>query len=73
MTTRPTNQHLKLLLLDCGQIGDDVGAALNLLCDALGDEEEQIRGEDTQAMQSGDYDTANVYESYSERNAGTYA
>jgi hypothetical protein len=52
------SQQLKLLPLDSGQTGDDVGAALNLLRDALGDEEQRIRGEGSQAMQRGDYDTA---------------
>ena len=52
------NQQLKLLSLDSNQTGDDVGAALNLLRDALGDEEKRIRDEGSQAMQRGDYDTA---------------
>ncbi len=36
----------------------DVGVALNLLREALGEEEKRIRGEGSQAMAKGDYDTA---------------
>lgn len=43
---------------DVDQPGDDVGAALGLLRDAVGDEEKRIRAEGSQAMQRGDYDTA---------------
>jgi restriction system protein len=37
---------------------DDVGTALGLLQDALGDEEQRIRTEGARAMQNGDFDTA---------------
>ena len=46
---------------------DDVGAALHLLRDALGDEETRIRGEGSQAMQKGDYDTATAVIDFAKR------
>jgi restriction system protein len=52
------NRQLKLPLPTVADPNDDVGAALNLLRSALGDEEQRIRAEGSQAMQGGDYDTA---------------
>ena len=49
---------------------DDVGAALHLLRDALGEEEHRIRAEGSQAMQSGDYDTATSVIDFAKRLLG---
>jgi restriction system protein len=46
---------------------DDVGAALNLLRDALGEEEQRIRSEGAQAMHSGNYDTATAVIDFARR------
>ena len=45
----------------------DVGVALNLLREALGDEEKRIRGEGSQAMAKGDYDTAEAVLDFAKR------
>ncbi len=50
-------KQLKLLPF-ANEATNNVGAALNLLRDALGDEEHRIRSEGSDAMQRGDYDTA---------------
>lgn len=47
--------------------GDDVGAALNLLRDALSEEEQRIRSEGAQAMHSGNYDTATAVIDFARR------
>ena len=49
--------QLKLLTETASQ-PDDVGAALGLLQEAVGQEERRIRTEGAQAMQAGDFDTA---------------
>lgn len=46
---------------------DDVGAALNLLREALGEEEKRIRGEGSQAMAQGDYGTAEAVLDFAKR------
>jgi len=46
---------------------DDVGAALSLLRDALGEEEQRIRSEGAQAMHSGNYDTATAVIDFARR------
>jgi len=45
----------------------DVGVALNLLREALGEEEKRIRGEGSQAMSKGDYDTAEAVLDFAKR------
>ncbi len=45
----------------------DVGAALNLLREALGEEEKRIRSEGSQAMAKGDYDTAEAVLEFAKR------
>jgi hypothetical protein len=49
---------LKILDLHTPAANDDVGAALALLKDALGDEQQRINHEGAAAMQNGEYDTA---------------
>ena len=46
---------------------DDVGAALSLLRDALGEEEQRIRTEGAHAMHSGNYDTATAVIDFAKR------
>ena len=46
---------------------EDVGAALNLLRDAIGEEERRLRTEGAQAMQSGNYDTAKSVVDFAKR------
>lgn len=46
---------------------DDVGAALALLRDAIGQEEQRIRTEGAQAMQKGDFDTATAVIDFARR------
>ena len=46
---------------------DDVSAALSLLRDALGEEEQRIRNEGSRAMQSGAYDTATAVIDFAKR------
>jgi restriction system protein len=45
----------------------DVGVALNLLREALGEEEKRIRWEGSQAMAKGDYDTAEAVLEFAKR------
>lgn len=52
------NQQLKLLPSAMGEPGDDVGAALHLLRDAIAEEAKRINAEGARAMQAGDYPTA---------------
>lgn len=59
-----TNQS-KLILNETPD--GDVGVALNLLREALGDEEKRIRGEGSQAMAKGDYDTAEAVLDFAKR------
>lgn len=54
------------LLLNENDQGD-VGAALQLLREALGEEEKRIRWEGSQAMARGDYETAKVVIDFAER------
>lgn len=54
------------LMLDYTPDGD-VGVALNLLREALGEEEKRIRGEGSQAMAKGDYDTAEAVLDFAKR------
>lgn len=46
---------------------DDVGAALSLLRDALGEEEQRIRAEGAQAMHCGNYSTATAVIEFAKR------
>lgn len=59
----------KLKLLDPAPSAspDDVSAALSLLRDALGEEEQRIRNEGSRAMQSGAYDTATAVIDFAKR------
>jgi hypothetical protein len=59
-----TNQS-KLILNETPD--GDVGVALNLLREALGEEEKRIRGEGSQAMAKGDYDTAEAVLDFAKR------
>lgn len=54
------------LLLNANDQGD-VGAALQLLREALGEEEKRIRWEGSQAMAKGDYDTATAVLDFAKR------
>jgi restriction system protein len=60
-------KHSRVVSFPQESPNDDVGAALSLLRDALGEEEQRIRTEGAQAMHSGNYDTATAVIDFAKR------